>query len=68
MTEAKSKLRSKTIMFMVVMGIIDSIVISIGTMQSIMTPEVFSFALMTLTAIQTGGGIYLRTVTTGPVK
>jgi len=64
----KSKLKSKTIWFHMIMLALQSITGSLAMFQSFLDPMQYAIISMVLGVVQSMGGFYLRTVTTEPVE
>jgi len=60
----KQQLKSKTIVFNSVMGLIDMAVANAALLQDFITVKEFAVSMLILKAIQTVGNIYLRNITT----
>ena len=54
----KQQLKSKTIQFNAVMGIIDMAVANAALLQDLITVKKFAFSMLELKAIQTNGNLY----------
>lgn len=63
----KPKTKSRTILFHVAMAAVESIHASIAILQPILTMEQFAAVSLIIGAIHSGGGVYLRTITSEPV-
>ena len=64
----KSPLQSNTIRFQILMGIIDTLVISIQLMEPFMDAKQFAIAVLVLAVINKGGNTYLRFITNSAIK
>lgn len=57
-------LKSKTIQFNTVMGLIDMLIANAALLQDLITVKEFAVTLLVLKSVQTVGNVYLRTITT----
>jgi len=64
----KQQLKSKTIVFNSVMGLIDMGVANAALLQDLMTIKQFAVSMLILKSIQTVGNIYLRNITTEAIS
>lgn len=60
--------KSKTIMFMAIMGGLDAVVANIHYAEKLLTPEQFSYVLLGLLFITKAGGVVLRYLTVEPMS
>ena len=60
----KQQLKSKTIQFNAVMGVIDMLVANAALLQDLITIKQFAVTILILKSVQTVGNIYLRNITT----
>jgi len=61
-------LKSKTIQFNAVMGVIDMFVANAALLQDLITVKEFAVTMLVLKSVQTVGNLYLRTITTEPLS
>ena len=64
----KQQLKSKTIQFNMVMGLIDMAVANAALLQDLITIKQFAVSMLILKAVQTVGNIYLRNITTEAIS
>lgn len=64
----KQQLKSKTIQFNAVMGIIDMVVANAALLQDLITVKQFAVSMLILKSVQTVGNIYLRNITTEAIS
>lgn len=64
----KQQLKSKTIKFNAVMGVIDMFVANAALLQDVITIKQFALTMLILKTIQTIGNIYLRNITTEAIE
>ena len=64
----KQQLKSKTIQFNAVMGVIDMLVANAALLQDLITIKQFAVTMLILKSIQTVGNIYLRNITTEAIS
>jgi len=63
----KQQLKSKTIKFNAVMGIIDMLIANAAFLQDLITLKQFALTILILKGVQTVGNLYLRNITTEAV-
>lgn len=64
----RQQLKSKTIQFNAVMGVIDMMVANAALLQDLITVKQFAVSLLILKTIQTVGNMYLRNITTESIS
>ena len=60
----KQALKSKTIQFNAVMGIVDMLIANAVFLQDLITIKQFAVTILVLKSVQTVGNLYLRSITT----
>lgn len=60
----KQQLKSKTIRFNTVMGLIDMVAANAALLQDLITIKQFALTMLILKIVQTVGNMYLRNITT----
>ena len=64
MIKAAQQLKSKTIKFNMVMGVLDVLVANATFLAELITIKEFAVTILILKSLQTVGNIYLRNITT----
>jgi len=62
------QLKSRTIRFNAAMGVIDMLVANAALLGNLLSDKQFAITLLVLKGVQVVGNIYLRNITTKPVK
>ena len=60
-------MKSKTIRFNIIMGMLEGVLSSLHLLQGIIEPTTYAVAMIILTTIHTSGGMYIRTLTSKPL-
>ena len=64
----KQQLKSKTIQFNAIMGVIDMVIANAALLQDLITIKQFAVTMLILKTIQTVGNLYLRNITTEAIE
>ena len=64
----KQQLKSKTVVFNSVMGLVDMAVANAALLQDLITVKEFAVTMLILKSVQTIGNIYLRNITTEAIS
>ena len=64
----KQQLKSKTIQFNAIMGVIDMVIANAALLQDLITIKQFAVTMLILKSVQTVGNLYLRNITTEAIE
>ena len=67
-TAIKQQLKSKTIKFNTIMGLLDMFILNAVFLQDLLTVKQFAVTILLLKSVQTVGNLYLRNVTTEAIS
>lgn len=67
-TKAKKLLESKTVWFNVIMGGVEALHAGFAIMKPVLPPDIFAGTMLVVGIVHGAGGIYLRSITSTPIK